>query len=388
MLSDARRKELSDLLQPAAPPRELHDVYTEDQRERLLDVVRRHGPWKLIIAQHFASADELLATMSGSFPPGITPTLDMFLTPTFRGFYANYSAALHPEIEDCFYNACFLELAKSYWGAQYAKRQMMLFNVNGPCGNTDPGHLDSPSFRGVRYENSPTWLCSVMGKSGLFTDYLIKMAQVITWFSLDPHSGFSYWPDGPLMPPQRLAPPVWNRGVLVQNEMMFHRGEANGALEQQRPAGLDFSTRFSGDPADRDHWLLKTGDRVIARHHTSELRFLVHWSAEVFEDFTELKKNMEGTHDLMHEQAINMLIDDVRAKGIEISTPSDPLHDAEFIATLNAAYDIGGPCSYPEGASVTPLYTQVAYGHDPGLDKTGRNWPQPTQNEHEQRIFR
>ncbi|MFZ1292865.1 MAG: hypothetical protein WAR81_01550, partial [Pseudomonadales bacterium] len=92
MLSDARRKELSDLLQPAAPPRELHDVYTEDQRERLLDVVRRHGPWKLIIAQHFASADELLATMSGSFPPGITPTLDMFLTPTFRGFYANYSA--------------------------------------------------------------------------------------------------------------------------------------------------------------------------------------------------------------------------------------------------------------------------------------------------------
>ncbi len=27
---------------------------------------------------------------------------------------------------------------------------------------------------------------------------------------------------------------------------------------------------------------------------------------------------MEGTHDLTHEQAIDMLIDDVRAKGIEI----------------------------------------------------------------------
>lgn len=360
MLSDARRKELSDLLRPVAPPRELHDVYTEDQRERLLDVVRRHGPWKLIIAQHFASADELLATMSGSFPPGMTPSLDMFLTPTFRGFYANYSATLHPEIEDCFYNARFLELAKSYWGAQYAKPQMMLFNVNGPSGNTDPGHLDSPSFRGIRYENSPTWLCSVMGKSGLFKDYLIKMAQVITWFSRDPLSGFTYWPDGPLMPPQRLASPIWNRGVVVQNEMMFHRGEANGALDQQRPTGLDFNTCFSADPADRDHWLLKTGDRVIARHHTSELRFLVHWSAEVFEDFTELKKNMEGTHDLTHEQAINMLIDDVRAKGIEIKTPSDPLHDSEFIRTLNAAYDIGGPGSYPECAPVTPLYIQAA----------------------------
>ncbi len=66
---------------------------------------------------------------------------------------------------------------------------MMLFNINGPCANRDPGHLDSPSFRGVRHENAPTWLCSVMGKSGLFTDYLIKMAQVITWFSLDEGAG-------------------------------------------------------------------------------------------------------------------------------------------------------------------------------------------------------
>ena len=360
MLSDARRKELSDLLRPVAPPRVLPKVYSEEQLERLLDVVRRQGPWKLIIAQHFASADELLATMSGSMPPGMEPSLDMFLTPTFRGFYANYSAVLYPEIHDCFYNAKFLEFAKSYWGAKYAKPQMMLFNVNGPCGNTDPGHLDSPSFRGIRYENSPTWLCSVMGKSGIFRDYLIKSAQVITWFSHDPQSGFTYWPDGPLMPPQRLEPPVWNRGVVVQNEMMFHRGEANGPLEQQRPEGLDFSTTFSGDPADNDHWLLKTGDRVIARHHTRELRYLVHWTAEVFEDFDELRTNMDGTQDLTQERAIGMLIDDVRSRGIAIATPSDPLHDAEFIRQLNAAYDIGGPSSYPECAPVTPLYTNAA----------------------------
>ncbi|MBK6276800.1 MAG: hypothetical protein IPF57_01130 [Gammaproteobacteria bacterium] len=360
MLTEARRQELSDLLRPVSPPRVLENVYTDDQRERLLDVVRQQGPWKLIIAQHFASAEELIATGSGGVPEGVTPTLDMFLTPTFRGFYANYSALLYPQIHDCFYNATFLELAKSYWGAKYAKPQMMLFNVNGPCGNTDPGHLDSPSFRGIRYENSPTWLCSVMGKSGLFKDYLIKSAQVITWFSHDPSSGFTYWPDGPLKAPQRLMPPVYNRGVVVQNEMLMHRGEANGAPEQQRPAGLDFTTTFSGDCADRDHWLLKTGDRVIARHHTNELRFLVHWTAEVFEDYDELKKNMEGTHNLTHEQAIDTLIKDVRSRGIRIETPSDPLHDPQFIRALNSAYDIGAPASYPEGAPVTPIYTQAA----------------------------
>lgn len=360
MLSDARKQELSDLLRPAAPPRVLHDIYTEDQHRRLLDVVHRNGPWKLIIAQHFASADELIATASGSLPPGVTPSLDWFLTPVFRGFYANYSAALYPEVHDCFYNEKFLELAKSYWGAKYAKPQMMLFNVSGPYGCTDPGHLDSPSFRGVRYENSPTWLCSVMGKSGLFQDYLIKCAQVIAWFCPYENGGFTYWPEGPLKTPQRLTAPIHNSGVVVQNEMLVHRGEAAGPVEKQRPAGLDFTTTFAGDLADRGQWVLKTGEREIARYRTNELRYLFHWTAEVFTDFDELKKNMDGTHDLTQEQAIDTLIKDVRARGIAIKTPSDPLHDAEFIRTLNAAYDIGGPANYPEEAPVTPFYIQAA----------------------------
>lgn len=360
MTGVADRQALSDILRPVSPPRVLENVYTDDQLARLLGVVRDHGPWKLIIAQHFANAEELIATMSGSFPEGFTPTMDMFLTPTFRGFYANYSTALHPEIADCFYNQTFLDHAKSYWGAQYAKPQMMLFNVNGPCGNTDPGHLDSPSFRGVRYENSPTWLCSVMGKSGLFRDYLIKMAQVITWFSHDPNSGFTYWPEGPAKAPQRLMPPVYNRGVVVQNEMMYHRGEANGPIERQRPAGLAFDTTFSGDPADKDNWLLKTGDTVIDTVRTEELRFLVHWSGEVFEDFAELKKNMDGTDDLTYDQVFDTFLKDMRSRGIAVETPVDPMRDPAFIRTLIAAYDFGTPTSYPEGAPVTPLYGLAA----------------------------
>ena len=244
-------------------------------------------------------------------------------------------------------------MAKSYWNAEYAKPQLMLFNINGPCANRDPGHLDSPSFRGVRHENAPTWLCSVMGKSGLFTDYLIKMAQVITWFSLDGGSGFTYWPDGPLNAPKRVRPPVYNRGVVVQNEMMVHRGEANGPLDQQIPAGLAFDTVFTGDPDDRDQWLLKNGDHVIARHHTDELRFLVHWSAEVFSDFDELKKNMEGSDDLTIDRAIDMMVDDVNARGIKLDVPSEPLHDPHFIQTLNAAYDLGGPTRYPDQAPIS-----------------------------------
>lgn len=353
MLTDERRMALSDVLRPASPPVEVSDVYTDDQLERLLQVVRTEGPWNLIIAQHFASADELMATMSGAFPEGVTPSLDLFLTPTFRGYLANYGAALYPQLHDVFYNESFLNMAKSYWKADYAKPELMLFNINGPCANRDPGHLDSPSFRGVRHENAPTWLCSVMGKSGLFSDYLIKMAQVITWFSHDERSGFTYWPEGPLKAPGRLLPPVYNRGVVVQNEMMMHRGEANGPLHQQVPVGLGFDTVFTGDPSSREHWVLKNGETVIARHHTDDLRFLVHWSAEVFEDLDELKKNMDHSDDITVDKALDMMVDDLAKKGIAIDIPSAPLHDAGFVGALNAAYDLGGPSTYPDEAPLS-----------------------------------
>src|SRR2546430_58659 len=125
MLTDEQKTKLSDVLRPVSPPQELTDVYTADQLDRLLAVVRENGPWKLILAQHFASAEELIATTSGNMPEGVTPTLDMFLTPTFRGYLAQYGTSLYPEINDCFYNDRFTELAKRYWKAEYAKPEMM-----------------------------------------------------------------------------------------------------------------------------------------------------------------------------------------------------------------------------------------------------------------------
>ena len=61
---------------------------------------------------------------------------------------------------------------------------------------------------------------------------------------------------------------------------------------------------------------------MIARHHTDELRFLVHWSAEVFSDYDELKKNMDGSDDLTIDSAIDMLVDDVHKKGIKLDVPA------------------------------------------------------------------
>lgn len=99
--------------------------------------------------------------------------------------------------------------------------------------------------------------------------------------------------------------------------------------------------------------MLRTDDQTIARHHTDELRFLVHWSAEVFHDYDELKKHMDHSDDLTIDIAIDMMVDDLGKKGIKLDIPSAPLHDATFIGALNAGYDLGGPAIYPDDAPVS-----------------------------------
>lgn len=116
---------------------------------------------------------------------------------------------------------------------------------------------------------------------------------------------------------------------------------------------LAFDTVFTGDPDDRNGWLLKNDDHVIARHHTDDLRFLVRWSAEVFSEYDQLKKNMDESNDLTIDKAIDMLVDNLAKTGTNRDIPSAPLQDAHFIGTLHAAYDIGAPAAYPEAAPLS-----------------------------------
>ena len=56
---------LADTIRPVAPPRVLDGVYTDDQHERMLDIVKRNGPWPTIVSHHFKTVDELIASALG-----------------------------------------------------------------------------------------------------------------------------------------------------------------------------------------------------------------------------------------------------------------------------------------------------------------------------------
>lgn len=334
-------QQMNDALRPVAPPRVIEGLYTDDQYERLLGVVQEKGPWPTLISHHFTTVDEMIATVTGVVPEDHGLTLDDVVGPLFRGFYGQDSVCYHPEIHDCFYNQRFLDLVKDYWGAEYAKPTMMLFNICGPNPEhaPPPAHLDAVTFRGIRYENAPVWLQNVMGKSGLFTDYIVKMAQVINWWYLGENGTFTYWPDGPLGEPKVLEHPLWNKGVVVQNELMFHRGDPVGPYDGPAAQGLKNRSMMEFDHTDQC-WNITTDGEVVHSYQPNEMRFLVHWNAEMYADMDELKKSMDHTDDLTIEEAVGRLVADMRSKGTKISEPSDPLNDHDFIRALVDTYSI------------------------------------------------
>ena len=218
----------------------------------------------------------------------------------------------------------------------------MLFNLCGPHHSGLNAHLDAVTFRGIRIENSPVWLQNVMGRSGLFTEHLVKMAQVITWWYRGDNGTFTYWPDGPLGPPTRLEHPLWNKGVVVQNEMMFHRGDPVGRPDERDTPGLKHRSLIGYD-AEHDDWAITTDGEVIRRYRPEQMRLLVHWSAEVYSDLDEVKKNLDHSDDLTHEVVFERLLADMRARGVNVAEPSDPLHDQAFIRALIATYSAARP---------------------------------------------
>jgi len=336
------------LFRPVAPPRIFENAYTPDQHRRMLETVRRNGPWKLIVAHHFKSPEEILASVSGSFPKGAKPTWDMFLTPVFRGWFARASTSLYPELEDCFFNHAFLDMVRGYWNAAYARPDNMLFNLQGACPGSRTPHIDGTRFRGITLQNTPVWLMNIMVKSGLFRRWQVKKAQIIAWYYKGKiGGGFSYWPDGQHGQPQQIKAPMWGRAVVVENEMMYHTAEATGPAHLRRPQGLAFNSVIGADPDTPDGWQITTDGEVIQRIAADELRFLIHWGADIFMDYDELKVNLDHSDDIGHDQIFDILIKDLRSRGERVETPSDPMTDASFIHHLTRVYDPGIPTHFP-----------------------------------------
>jgi len=188
---------------------------------------------------------------------------------------------------------------------------------------------------------------NTMGKSGLFDRWKAKKAQVIAWYYKGRiGGGFTYWPDGPQAAPKQIKAPMWGRAVVVENERMYHTAEGCGPAALRKPQGLAINSVIGADPAS-DGWQITTDGQLVQQIPADEFRFLIHWGADIFMDYQELKVSLDHSDDIGHDQVFDMFIKDLRARGETFTIPSDPLTDSDFMNLLTRVYDPGKPAIFP-----------------------------------------
>ena len=202
-------------LRPVAPPRVLEGVYTDDQYDA--PARRRQaatGRGRRSSRTTSTSVDELIATVDRASCPRTTASRSTTSRPPhFRGFFGQNSVCFYPEIDDCFYNDRLPRAGQGLLGRAVRQAHAdAVQHLRAPPQPGSPPHLDAVTFRGVRYREHAGVAAELMGKSGLFTDYLVKMAQVITWWYRGENGTFTYWPDGPLGQPQGARAPALEQG--------------------------------------------------------------------------------------------------------------------------------------------------------------------------------
>jgi hypothetical protein len=294
------------------------------------------------VQRYFASAAEMRALSDP--PAGSTRAqAPMVVGPVFRGDWA-YDEPLVPGIEPVLHNRRFTDAACRLFAGGVVRPQMVYINLSLPMPCGDGGHTDVPAFRGVDRTRYPIWLLVTMGRSGLFERWRVPIATAVAWFYAGAGGEFTYWADGPDAAP-RTRPARSNTAVMGDNDVMFHRVEAIGGVDDDMVRGLtlDSQLAFTGDGA----WQVTDGDRVLARYPFERIRISVSWKAQVFRDAEEARVLDEHRDDLTLAQVL-----DTFARDAGVQPPADPLHDPAFIATLTRAYH-RAPTVYAWGTTAT-----------------------------------
>lgn len=257
----------------------------------------------------------------------------MFIAPWFRGDWA-HGKPLVAGTEIFFEHDGFRRAAQEMFEGGVIVPQIVYVNLNPPIAQVDPGHVDIPAFRGIDRTHYPVWLLATMLKSGLFERWYVPSVTAVAWYYEGEGGGFTYWPDGPDSAPTR-RPCIHNSALVGDNDHMFHRVEAVGPDDRTVPKGLTLESQL--------HWsgnaweVIETGD-VRARYDCAEVRVSVSWKAQVFVDAKQQLLYHSHDDDLTLEQAVEMLLADLAARGTPTARPADPLHDRDFVDALNTAY--------------------------------------------------
>ncbi|MEZ4330544.1 MAG: hypothetical protein R3F35_02245 [Myxococcota bacterium] len=255
-------------------------------------------------------------------------------TPWFKAYWAASGNLLRPEAEALFRSPSLLEAAARCFGAEIIRPQALMVNLQAPMPASEV-HLDMPHFRGAPARTHAPALLYAMGRSGLFERWRIRIASALIWFHQGIGGAFEYWPDGPERPARVAAPPLWNEGLLADNERMLHCVGQIGPSEAHLPHDL---LRDSAQlhAADADGWTIRDRGADLWRYSAEQLRISILWKAHALADAEAANVLDGGRDDLEPERIEAVFARHAREHGFALPTTDDPRTDSKWIRAVEA----------------------------------------------------
>ena len=312
-----------------------------DDPDRIRELVLANAPYWPVY-RYFSDSVELAASGAPVRDLGAPMQVPLW----FRGDWAD-TRPLVPGVEPILHSARFARGARELYDLSddaVIRPQLVYVNLMLPMPAADRGHTDVPAFRGIRRDRFPVWLLSVMGHSGLFGRWQIRIATAVSWWYDGVGGQFTCWPDGPDAAPV-VIPAGSNKAIIGENESMFHRVERVGA--KQAELHLDGLTSGAELTADAGTWQVREQGRTLARVSFEDIRISVSWKAEVFSDPDEAHMADAHLDDLAIGQVWRMLASDLHGRGVDVDPGQAPLTNARLITALGKAY-ARTPSHFPE----------------------------------------
>lgn len=303
--------------------------------EAVRAMVPRNGPyWPTL--RYVANQAELGAL------GGDSSGKSKFVMPWFRGDWATGA----PNVEgaaEVLANEAFATAAREVFSAEIVRPQMVYVNLMVGIPFAGPAHIDVPAFRGIDRSEYPVWLMHTMNRSGLFEAWRVSIATAVSWLYRGEGGEFDYWADGTNSPPSRIAAPMDNRGVVGDNDLMFHRVAAVGPAGTKMPEGDPLRSELVYDGQEAKPWAIVDEGHVLARHSERDVRISISWKAEVFPDAQAAQQRESHDDDIDLAFVVDRFLEDLAARDMECHRPADAVGDPEFVRILGEAYPIAIP---------------------------------------------
>lgn len=262
-------------------------------------LVRRHDALMHYIKGVFAQGQASLATIAARIN-------------LFRGALAEGQTVHRPESRSLLYDhPPFIEAARALTGLPVVVPDMLYVNVLLP-GQELAIHTDTPEYRGLSKANTPEWLLVAMHHSGLFERWRVPIAGGVTFIDPPKVGGaFVVYPDGPEGPMKRLGL-VHDTAVMLNADALFHGVERVGGPDAPPPPA---QPGMSLHPLGDGRWAVRDGERPVVEYAPGEVRLSVQWKAHCFADEADRARFAERRDDLTQAGAVDMLVEDLRARG-------------------------------------------------------------------------